>query len=64
MKTKNKGNTLGIVSIATGWLIPLLGLVLGIIGLLKADNEKAKTLNTIGIAESILFWIFWAFIYL
>ena len=54
---------LGILSICTGWIIPLLGLVLSIIGLSiskeKGKESRDKTLNIIGLVESIAAWLFW-----
>jgi hypothetical protein len=59
---KQTGNKLGIWSIAVGWLIPILGIILGIIGISKSNNQKATILNTVGIVTSVLFWILWILI--
>ncbi len=50
--------TLGIVGICTGWLIPLAGVVLGIIGLCQ-KKDKEVALNVISIVVGIVAWIFW-----
>lgn len=55
---ESRGLTLGICSIIFGWMIPFLGLALGIIGLIRSTAVTPKILNTVGICESILFWIF------
>jgi hypothetical protein len=55
--------TLGIIGICTGWLLPIVGVVLGIIGLcLKKDKEVA--LNVISIVIAIVAWIFWIGIFI
>jgi len=61
---QKKGKTLGILSVSLGWLIPLVGLILGIIGLVKSNNKPATTLNIIGIIESVLFWIFYLILFM
>lgn len=54
---------LGIIGICTGWLIPLVGLVLGIIGLSikkeKGHEKRDKTLNIVSIAIAFVFWMFY-----
>jgi uncharacterized membrane protein len=54
---------LGIISLCTGWLIPLAGVVLSIIGLSikeqKGKEQRDKTLNLIGLVMSIVAWAFW-----
>jgi len=58
---------LGILSICTGWLIPLLGVVLSVIGLSikeKGSEQTDKTLNVVGLIVSILAWIFYIAIWL
>ena len=54
---------LGIIGICLGWLIPLVGLTLGIIGLCikkEKDHEKRdKTLNIVSIGIAGLFWLFY-----
>lgn len=52
-----KENICGIIGVSTGWAIPLVGLVLGIIAL--ARKEKTSALGIIAIIESIVFWAFW-----
>lgn len=64
MERKRKASrNLGIISLCTGWFIPLLGIVLSIIGLSiqkdEAYRETDITLNIVGIIVSVLFWIFW-----
>ena len=54
---ENKGNTCGIISVCTGWMIPILGLILGIVSLNKKEDNS--TLGIIGIIESIVFWVIW-----
>jgi len=54
---KTKGNVCGIVSLCLGWLIPLVGLILGIIALGRGEDNKA--IGIVGIILSILFWLFW-----
>jgi len=52
---------LGILGICLGWLIPFIGIVLGIIGISipkeKGHESRDKTLNIISIVEGVLFWI-------
>ena len=56
-KTVSKASSvLGILSIASGWLIPGLGLILGIIGICIHKNTKGMILNIVGMSLSILFW--------
>lgn len=52
---RSVGKTLGIVSIATS-VIPLVGLIIGIIGLKRSTAYWDKVLNEIGIGLSILFF--------
>jgi hypothetical protein len=49
---------LGIIGLCTGWLIPLSGVTLGIIGLCL-KNEKNITLNVLSIVSAVCFWILW-----
>lgn len=60
--------TLGILSLCTGWFIPLIGLVLSIIGLSikkeKGKEDRDKTLNIVGLSVSILAWLFWISVFL
>jgi len=51
---------LGIIGICTGWLVPISGVTLGIIGL-AIKKEKGKesrdiALNTLSLIEGLLFW--------
>jgi len=59
-KPRKDSNVLGIIGICTGWLIPIAGLVLGIIAL--ARREKTQVLGIIAIVESVVFWLIWAFV--
>ena len=64
-KTVSKASTvLGILSIASGWLIPGLGLVLGIIGICIHKNTKGMILNIVGMSLSILFWFIYTLVIL
>jgi uncharacterized membrane protein len=54
---------LGIIGLSTGWLFPIVGVVLGIIGL-SIKKEKGKedrdiSLNIISLIEGIIAWIVW-----
>jgi uncharacterized membrane protein len=55
-----KSKVLGIVGICTGWIVPLAGVVLGIIGLSvkkeKGKETRDKTLNVISLIEGLIFW--------
>lgn len=53
---------LGWASIILGVIIPIIGIILGSIGKVKAKNLIDKQLNKIGIIVSILMWIFWGII--
>lgn len=62
MEKKYKASKiLGIIGICSGWLIPIAGVTLGIIGLSikkeKGKENRDKTLNIISIVEGIIFWI-------
>jgi hypothetical protein len=59
---KQAGKTLAIWGIFTGWLIPLLGLILGVLALSEAKSPNVKTLATASIAEAIAFWLLWVFL--
>ena len=59
---KNKSNTLGILGVSLGWLIPIVGFVLGIIALSR--KEPCENLGILSICLSILSGIVWFFIYL
>jgi len=71
-RNKYKGGTmgtsknLGIIGLCLGWLIPLAGLVLGIIGLClqkeKGKEDRDKTLNIVSIVIAIIFWLVWTYI--
>ena len=57
-------NTLGILSIILGIFIPLVGLILGIIGLNKTKTANSnKKLSIIGIIVSIVMTIFYGVIF-
>ncbi len=62
MENKNKSNVCGIVGLCLGWFIPLAGIILGIVSL--ARKEPIKALGILSIIEAIIFWIFWASIFL
>ena len=57
---------LGILGICFGWLMPIFGIIFGIIGLSipkeKGEESRDWTLNIVSLVEGILFWILWAII--
>jgi hypothetical protein len=67
MQEKKKSSlVLGILSIIFGFFIPLVGLILGIIGLMlanshqkesKLDYKTEKILGIVGIVISVIVWI-------
>ena len=67
MQEKKKSSLfLGILSIIFGFFIPLVGLILGIIGLVlanshqkesKLDYKTEKILGIVGIVISVIVWI-------
>jgi hypothetical protein len=55
---------LGIIGICIGWLIPIVGLILGIVGICqKKIRVLGWNLNMIAIIESIIAWIGWSIIW-
>ena len=59
-KSVNTGKKLGILSIVFSFDLTLIGLILGIVGLVKGIKSKDKLsiiLNSIGIALSVVFTI-------
>lgn len=55
--TKYGGNTLGLVSIGLGIMIPVIGIICGINAILKgttSSNKLAKILGSVGIIGSII----------
>lgn len=58
---KTSSKTLGILSIIFGCLVPIAGLVLGIVGISvkksKYHQDRDITLNVVGIIVSIISWI-------
>jgi uncharacterized membrane protein len=52
---KEKGNTCGIIGLCVGWLIPIVGLILGIIAL--ARGEKTKWIGIASIVVAVIMWI-------
>lgn len=59
-KSVNTGKKLGILSIVFAFDLTLLGLIFGVIGLIKAIKTKDKlsiVLNSIGIAISVILTI-------
>lgn len=57
---KNKTSKSAIWSVCTGWAVPLVGLILGIVAVSNAQNDNSRTLGIVGIVEAIIAWIFWA----
>lgn len=61
--------TMGLLSIFTGWYIPILGLILGVLGFIRTktlQNEEGnksitvgEVLSVIGVVVSIIAWIYW-----
>lgn len=62
MRKKQKSNSCGIIGLSLGWFMPIIGLVLGIVAL--GRGEPNKTLGTMAIVESVIFWLIWAAILL
>jgi predicted RNA-binding Zn-ribbon protein involved in translation (DUF1610 family) len=60
--SESDGTTLGIIAIAGGWVIPLLGWICGGIGLSnakKVDNSNGVALNIVGlVVSSIAFFVY------
>ena len=58
---RNTSKTLGILSIILGVLVPIVGFVLGVIGISikKSDKHYSRDviLNVIGIIVSLLSWL-------
>jgi len=58
---------LGIVGLCSGWLFPIAGLTLGIIGLSikkeKGKEDRDRILNILSIVLSIFAWIIWISIF-
>ncbi len=61
-KTPRKGNVCGIIGLCIGWLIPIAGLILGIIALVR--EEKNKEVSIMAIVVSVVFWLIWMLSYL
>ena len=53
-----KKDTCGIIAVCTGWLLPIVGITLGIIALSR--REKNPALGILALVESVIFWIMWA----
>jgi hypothetical protein len=60
VKEKNASKNLGILSIVLGIFVPLIGIILGIIGLSIPKSEKNYgrdiALNVIGLVISFVMW--------
>jgi len=54
---EKKSNTCGIVGLSLGWLIPLVGIILGIISL--ARKEDSVTMGVLSIISAVFFWALW-----
>jgi len=58
---------LGIVGLCSGWLFPIAGLTLGIIGVSikkeKGKEDRDRILNILSIVLSIFAWILWIAIF-
>lgn len=63
MVNKNdKGNTCGILGVVFSFILPLVGLVLGVISL--ARGERNSSLGIIAIVVSVLMWVLGFFLFL
>ena len=59
---EEKNNTCGIVGLCLGWLIPLVGIILGIIAL--ARKEKTLAIGIMSIIVSLIAWLlFWVWLW-
>ena len=60
---KDPSVTLGIVSLAVGWALPLAGIICSTVGLAMRKQEKtynkAIALNTTGLIISLFAWLVW-----
>ena len=58
---------LGVLSIISGLVVPVLGATLGIIGLSikkeKGKEDRDKVLNIVGICLSVVSAMIWAYLY-
>jgi len=54
---KKRSNVFGIIGLCLGWIIPIAGIILGIIALIR--KEKTNCLGWLSIIESLVFWLFW-----
>ena len=55
-------SSLATLSIVFAFLMPIVGLILGICGCVKYKDENYKTTSTYGIILSIIMWIVYAVI--
>ena len=56
-KETQKGNAWGIVGVSIGWLIPIVGIIAGIISLnIKEDD---RTIGIAAIVVSAVAWMIW-----
>ena len=62
IKMEKKSNACGIVGICVGWIIPLVGVVCGIVSL--ARREDSVALGVLAIVISVLFWVYYASIFM
>lgn len=55
--------TLGIIGVCTGWLVPISGVTLGIVGLCLKKN-RATGINILSITLGAIAWLMWGSYYL
>ena len=59
---KKETNVCGIIGLCTGWLIPISGVVLGIVALSR--KERNSTIGTLSIIEGAIAWAITIALYL
>ena len=57
-KETQKGNAWGIVGVSVGWLIPIIGIIAGIISLNKKEDDRTVGISAIVVSSiALILWI-------
>ena len=56
----SNSNICGIIGVSTGWMLPIIGIALGIAALCR--KERSEMLGAISIIEGIFAWAVWVVI--